>query len=132
LIDIAESFIRSWEIIFSAVVPVPPSKTYRTFQPALALAGEIANRFKVPLLKSAIRKAKEIPELKNVFDAEERKRLLNGAFEVSAEAINGQQILLVDDLYRSGATMGAVTEGLLASGASKVYGFAFTQTRTRK
>lgn len=132
LVDAAVSFIRSWEIEFSAIVPVPPSKTYRTFQPVLALAGEIANSFKVPMLKSAIRKARQIPELKNVFDAEERKRLLKGAFEVSAKAISGQQILLVDDLYRSGATMSAVTEALLASGASKVYAFAFTQTRTRK
>jgi predicted amidophosphoribosyltransferase len=84
------------------------------------------------MLKSAIRKAKQIPELKNVYDAEERKRLLRGAFDANAQAVNGQQILLIDDLYRSGATMSAITETLLASGASKVYAFAFTQTRTKK
>ncbi|MDX6528402.1 MAG: hypothetical protein QOH41_692 [Blastocatellia bacterium] len=132
LVDAAESFIHDWGIESSAIVPVPPTKTYRTFQPVLALAGEIANRFKVPMLKSAIRKAKQIPELKNVYDAEERKRLLRGAFEANAHAVNGQQILLIDDLYRSGATMSAIAETLLASGASKVYAFAFTQTRTKK
>ena len=132
LIVAAVSFIRSWQIEFSTIVPVPPTKTYRTFQPVLALAGEIANQCKVPMLKSAIRKAKQIPELKNVYDAEERKRLLKGAFEANADVINGQDILLVDDLYRSGATMSAITEGLLASGASNVYAFAFTQTRTKK
>jgi predicted amidophosphoribosyltransferase len=132
LVDAAESFIHDWGIESSAIVPVPPTKTYRTFQPVLALAGEIANRFKVPMLKSAIRKAKQIPELKNVYDAEERKRLLRGAFDANAQAVNGQQILLIDDLYRSGATMSAITETLLASGASKVYAFAFTQTRTKK
>jgi predicted amidophosphoribosyltransferase len=35
-------------------------------------------------------------------------------------------------LYRSGATMNEITEVLLASGASEVYAFAFTQTRTKK
>lgn len=84
------------------------------------------------MLKSAIRKVKQIAELKNVYDAEERKQLLKGAFEASAEAIKGQRILLVDDLYRSGATMSAITEALLASGASQVYAFSFTQTRTKK
>jgi len=132
LIETAVSFIRSWGIDFSAIVQVPPTKVYRTFQPVLALASEIANAFKVPMLKSAIRKTKQIPELKNVYDPEERKRLLTGAFEVNRDAINGQKILLVDDLYRSGATMNEITEVLLASGASEVYAFAFTQTRTKK
>lgn len=132
LVETAASFIRSWGVEFTAVVAVPPTKVYRTFQPVLALASEIANSLKVPMLRSAIRKAKQIPELKNVYDPEERKRLLKGAFEANAEAINGQRILLVDDLYRSGATMNAITELLLASGASEVYAFALTQTRTKK
>lgn len=62
---------------------------------------------------------KEIPELKNVYDPEERKRLLKGAFEANPDAISGQRTLLVDDLYRSGATMNEITEVLLASGARK-------------
>lgn len=132
LVDAAyESFIRSQNIDFSAIVAVPPTKTYRSFQPVLVLAGEIANRFKIPMLDSAIRKDKEIPELKNVYDAEQRKRLLDGAFAVNETAVRGQRILLVDDLYRSGATMSAITELLLASGVSKVFAFAFTQTRTK-
>ena len=109
-----------------------PTKVYRTFQPVLALATELANVFKVPLLKSAIRKAKQIPELKNLYDADGRQKLLKGAFEGNQDVISGQRILLVDDLYRSGATMNAITEVLLASGASEVYAFAFTQTRTKK
>lgn len=132
LVESAVSFIRSWGIEFTAIVPVPPTKVYRTFQPVLALATELANVFKVPLLKSAIRKAKQIPELKNLYDADERQKLLKGAFEGNPDVINGQRILLVDDLYRSGATMNAITEVLLASRAPEVYAFAFTQTRTKK
>jgi hypothetical protein len=47
---------------------------------------------------------------------------------VSAE-VKGLDILLVDDLYRSGATMSAIAEALHASGASNVFAFASTQTR---
>jgi len=132
LVEASSSFLRFWGIEFTAVVPVPPTKVYRTFQPVLALASEIANTFNVPLLKTALRKIKQIPELKNVYDAEERKRLLNDAFEANAETIREKKILLVDDLYRSGATMNAITEVLLSAGASEVYAFAFTQTRTKR
>ena len=66
-----------------------------------------------------------------MFDPTERRRLLDGAFEVNASTVQGKALLLVDDLYRSGATMAAVTEVLLAAGASKIHAFAFTQTRTK-
>lgn len=132
LVETAVSFLRLWAVEFSVVIPVPPTRTYRRFQPVLALATEIANAFRIPMLKTVVRKTKQIPELKNIFDTEERKRLLNGAFEVNAERICGQQILLVDDLYRSGATMNAVAKVLLAAGAAEVYAFAFTQTRTKR
>lgn len=132
LVETAVAFLRLWAIEFSAVVPVPPTRTYRTFQPVLALAIEIANTFQIPILKAALRKTKQIPELKNIYDADERKRLLSGVFEANAERIRGQEILLVDDLYRSGATMNAVAQVLLAAGAAKVYAFAFTQTRTKR
>jgi len=132
LVETAVSFLRLWNIEFNVVVPVPPTRTYRTLQPVLALTIAIANTFRVPMLKTALRKTKQISELKNIYDAEERKRMLNGAFEANAERIRGQQILLVDDLYRSGATMNAVTQVLLAAGAAEVYAFAFTQTRTKR
>jgi competence protein ComFC len=132
LVDAAESFIRSWKIDFSTIVPVPATRIYRRVQPVRKLAEEIGRRFAVPVKSSAIRKAKQIPELKNVYDAAERERLLQGAFEVDVSEVKGQTILLVDDLYRSGATMNAITEILLKARASKVYAFAFTQTRTRR
>ena len=68
------------------------------------------------MLTSAIRKAKQIPELKNVSDAEQRKHLLTGAFAVSPTAIQGERILLIDDLYRSGATMSAINVQVFCSG----------------
>jgi competence protein ComFC len=52
LVDSAAALIRRWGIEFSAVVPVPPTKTYRSLQPVITLASEIAGVFKVPVLKS--------------------------------------------------------------------------------
>jgi competence protein ComFC len=66
-----------------------------------------------------------------VYDAEERRKLLEGAFDVNSSRVKGHRILLVDDLYRSGATMNAIAEVLLRSGATAVFAFAFAQTRSR-
>jgi competence protein ComFC len=69
--------------------------------------------------------------LKNVFDFDERSRLLDGAFEIDHSVANGKTVLLFDDLYRSGATLNAVT-GLLydQGGAQDVVALALTRTRS--
>jgi len=125
----AELLVKRWRIQIDMIVPVPPTRVDRTLQPVELLAEELGSRLAVPVTKDAIRKLGRFAELKNVYDAEERRKLLEGAFEVNGPRVTGQRILLFDDLYRSGATMNAVTEALIASGASVVYAFALTQTR---
>jgi predicted amidophosphoribosyltransferase len=130
LVDAAESFIRSWGVPISVIIPVPPTRTYRVLQPVARLADELGGRLGLPVAQDAIRKLKQFEELKNLYDAEERRRVLEGAFEVDATRVQNERILLLDDLYRSGATMNAIAQVLVTSGASAVYAFAFTQTRT--
>lgn len=49
---------------------------------------------------------------------------------MNSPKVEGRKVLLFDDLFRSGATMNAVTDVLLKKGgAPKV--FALTLTRTR-
>jgi len=128
--DTAEAFLHSWGIEISIIVPVPPTAA-RTVQPVFQIVDELGNRLQAPVVKTAVRKRKQIPELKNVYDFEERRRLLEDAFAVNRSSVEGQRILLVDDLYRSGATMSSVAEALLESGATTVHALALTQTRKR-
>lgn len=44
--------------------------------------------------------------------------MLDGAFEAARDSVKGKGVLLLDDLYRSGATANAVTLALIAGGAS--------------
>jgi len=74
----------------------------------------------------------EMPELKNVYAYDERLRLLEGAHRVEPSVVRGQSVLLFDDLYRSGATMNAITAALYDEGEVKdVYALAVTRTRSR-
>ena len=131
LVEAASSFIRKWAVKPSMIVPVPPTRAYRKLQPVARLAEELGARLKILVAQDAIRKQKQFAELKNVYDAEERRKLLEGAFVVNSSRVKGHRVLLVDDLYRSGATMNAIADVLLSSGATAVFAFAFTQTRSR-
>ena len=66
-----------------------------------------------------------------MFDFKERTTALQGAFKVNEKAVRGKRILLVDDLYRSGATASIVAKALIAGGSTTVYMLAMTKTRTR-
>lgn len=111
------------------IVPVPPS-TARAVQPDVEVARAIAERLVKAISATAVRKTRETPGLKNIHDAEERRELLDGAFEVDGDQVKGKGVLLVDDLYRSGATANAVTLALFTAGATRVYFLAATRTRS--
>lgn len=132
--SIAEAVVgflsKRWPITVDLIVPVPPSNTARKRQPVLEVAEEISERSGIRLGTACITKIKQTPQLKNVYDYKERTAALENAFAVAANETSGQRLLLFDDLFRSGATMNAITECLIRDGkAGKV--FALTLTRTR-
>jgi len=123
------NFVRekSWPI--DLVIPVPASR-YRSFQPVFALAKRLANNLNVTFCGGCVAKVKNIPELKGVFDFDERAKLLSGAFQVDRTNVKGKRILLFDDLYRSGATMNEVSSKLKDLGkAACIYVLVLTMTR---
>lgn len=115
-----------------AIIPVPPSKTSRTFQPVAEIAKRLGSVLSIPVLSDAILKIKNTPELKNMATFEEKYSILKDAFDIKDVAsIRGKTILLLDDLYRSGATLTAITEMLKKYGAFKVKVLTLTKTRRR-
>lgn len=127
----AEFFDNKAELLgrINLVVPVPPS-TQRQVQPVDQVAMAIAKKLGKAFSASAEKKTKNTPGLKNVHDPEERQKLLDGAFKIDRAQVKKKGILLIDDLYGSGATANAVTVALLAAGAARVYFLAATRTRS--
>jgi predicted amidophosphoribosyltransferase len=79
--------------------------------------------------KTSVRKTKATPELKNV-DYAKRLELLAGAHDVEGSALAGRRILLLDDLYQSGATLNAIARLLKdTGGAAAVLALALTRAR---
>ncbi len=96
------------------------------------MAEALGRKIGVAVDASGVTRIKETPELKNIYTYEDRLRFLEGAHRVEAPAVRGQRVLLFDDLYRSGATMNAITVALYDEGAvADVYALALTRTRSR-
>lgn len=116
------------------IVPIPPTDGTRAFQPVSLIAKALGERRSVEVLLDLLQKKTGGAQLKNVEDAAERQKLLRDSMSLSEKHdISGKNILLVDDLFRSGATLSVATELLIdQGGASSVSVLTMTKTRSRR
>jgi competence protein ComFC len=113
------------------ILPVPPSNPTRTVTSQIAQG--LADGLHVGFSRTALTKSKNTNELKSVTDPEERKKALEEAFKADKQQLEGKSVLLVDDVYRSGATLSAATEVVTGQGKAKVvYVLAITRTRVHR
>lgn len=118
---------------FDFLIPVPSSKV-RVWQPVDAIAEALGAQRDVPVLKGFLTKDSGGIELKNVNDPAEREKLLKDAIRIAGtQDIAGKSVLLVDDLYRSGATLTACSAILQEqAGVADVCVLTMTKTRSKR
>jgi competence protein ComFC len=131
IIDIAAAYLAPHRGKIDVIVPVPPSGA-RAVQPVITLATGIGAKLDIPVA-DCITTTRPAMALKGVLDPDKRKGLLDGLHAVDAAQTRGKQILLFDDLFRSGATMNAITDLLTTTGkAAAVRALTITRTRSNQ
>jgi competence protein ComFC len=133
IIEAAVSFLSGHQDKFDAIVPVPPSHQ-RAVQPVIILAEGIGKALNVPIL-SCIIATRPTTQLKNITDpeSEERRKHVEGLYQVDATQTHKRSLLLFYDPFRSGTTMNAITDVLLGAGqASAVRALTITKTRSNQ
>ena len=109
-----------------------PASTQRAIQPVQILAVGLGSILKLPVV-SCVTTTRSTSQLKDITDPEKRKDALNGLHTVEAHHTRGKNVLLFDDLFRSGSTMNAITDVLLRhGGANNVYALTITRTRSNR
>jgi ComF family protein len=105
------------------MVPVPlhiRRLRERGFNQALLLAKELNTRTGIPYAERALKKVKDT-SVQIALKKKERKKNLKGAFQVKDhEAIQGKTVVLMDDVYTTGATVNECSRTLLEAGADRV------------
>jgi predicted amidophosphoribosyltransferase len=131
----ASAFLKKhkskWEL--DVIIPIPPSDNNRTFQPVYELAKAIGTKVNLPVDFKVLKKTKPTSQLKQIDDPEQRKEILKDAFDIATNSLNGKDVLIFDDLYRSGETLNAVCDILLKKGKARgVYVLTITKTRSKR
>ena len=131
IVTAAAAFVKPSLRKFDLIVPVPPSGE-RALQPVILLANGIGGARGLPVA-NCIGTTRSPTQLKGVMEVERRKELLDGLYSVDAAQTQGKNILLFDDLFRSGATMNAITDLLMQAGkAASVRALTITRTRSNQ
>jgi competence protein ComFC len=107
------------------IVPVPLSKKRnleRGFNQAAVLARILARRTKIILDEKSLARTIHTPIHRAAMDRKAREMTVKNAFDVQRpKLIENENILLIDDVFTSGATVSNCAKALKKKGAGKVY-----------
>jgi ComF family protein len=104
-------------------VPLHPKRQRsRGFNQASVIAELLSKRLQLPLDEVSLVRVSATEKYRAGLDAKGRRDTVAGAFEVRhPRLVANEDILLVDDVFTTGATVSACAEALIEAGAKSVY-----------
>ncbi len=120
--------LRQYKWTIDMIVPVPlhtKRLAERGYNQAQLLAEVVSTISEIRCEADALQRVRETQSQVTVSGAE---RLVNiqDAFSANTQLVEGQSILIIDDVYTTGSTLSACGEALLSAGAKVVYGLTVT------
>ena len=109
-----------------AIVPIPVHKSRlrkRGYNQAAVLAEVMGKALGIPVYEEALNRNKKTAALKEL-NAAERLKNLTSAFYSGFIPRDLHSVLIVDDIFTTGATLEAASRCLKAAGVEKIYCFA--------
>lgn len=111
---------------FDVVIPIPPS-AHREFDPVGNLATALAAELKIPARLDILQKTRATGQQKEMVSLAKKQANVRGAFGLQGE-VRGKHILLIDDLYDSGATLQEAARVLQRGGTATIVVLTLTKT----
>lgn len=108
-----------------SLMPVPLEKRrlkWRGFNQAEEIAKELSSAWQIPLLQEVLAKTKTTLAQAELSDFERQENIKNAFVCQKPELVQNKKLLLVDDVYTSGATMEEAARILKQAGAKEVWG----------
>lgn len=117
----AREILESWGL--DCIVPVPlhtKRQRRRGFNQSRVLAEEISKGLGIPVFPEMVLRCKDTKPMKEL-NALQRQNNLKKAFKLGKNDVKSKTILIVDDIYTTGATADEIAKVLRDAGAAKVY-----------
>jgi len=131
LVGLARKNIIPFSSKFDCIVPMPVTEKRlknRGFNQSFIVAEEISGITGKPLYHSVLRKTKETQDQYSLA-REERRKNVQGVFALfDSHKIRDSRVLLVDDLYTTGATAREASRTLMKGKTKSVVLFALART----
>ena len=111
------------EVSPEVLIPVPIHKSRmkkRGYNQALLLAKELSRYTGIPVDDNILKRVTKTLPQKKLGNAE-RQNNIKSAFISTSKIVKYKKVMLVDDIYTSGATIEACTGVLMQKGVSEVY-----------
>jgi len=124
LAQLLAEYLHSHPMIVEILVPVPlhPKRLrQRGYNQASLLAEELSKLIGLPMEEDALIRVQDVAPQARTKSAAERRQNVRHAFSCNIN-IAGKQILLIDDVSTTGATLDACAIALKTAGASSVWG----------
>lgn len=135
--DILFDRISCENLQFDVIIPVPIYKRrekQRGYNQTMIMAKRLGRRCGAAATGSWLIRRKETPKLRSL-NPVEREAVLEDAFgltETGKLCVPGKRILLIDDIYTTGATVDACSRVLMGGGAEAVYVLTLASGGNRK
>jgi len=108
------------------LIPVPLNSrrlNWRGFNQSELLAKDLAGIFQMEMAGDVIERTVNITPQADIKEKEERLKNLSGIFKIlNKDKLIGREVLLIDDICTTGATLNECAKVLKANGALKIIG----------
>ncbi len=117
-----EEFLSEFHADLIVPVPLHPKRLrWRGFNQALLLAREVGRLYRLPVDPFVLQRRKETVAQTQLSEGE-RRRNVRGAFVLGPDkSVKDKTVLVVDDVYTSGATVNECSRTLKRAGAKETY-----------
>ncbi|MFC2066806.1 double zinc ribbon domain-containing protein [Chloroflexota bacterium] len=130
LAELLQDYLATNPVPTDALVPVPLHRKRlreRGYNQSYLLARELGKRTNLPVVDDCLIRQQHTPPQARTAHVDERRTNVANAFVCRDHRLRDKQVLLIDDVSTSGATLNACAAALKAAGATSVWGLAMAR-----
>ena len=130
LAKLLQDYLTTSHVPGEALVPVPLHQKrlrQRGYNQSRLLAQELGKLINFPVVDDCLIRLRHAPPQARTSTVDERRSNVADAFTCRDHRLRDKQVLLVDDVSTSGATLDACATALKAAGASSVWGLVLAR-----